>query len=181
MRNRIGRWIDVALLLILLVGLFYSSSQPYEKQDIRRPLSQHLNKERVEEKLGGITFHYAGKEISLNSVGVAGFVEFIIRKSTHFLTFAALTLMFYRVFRSRFSPAISFPWSGLLAVLTAILDEWHQTFTPNRTGMVTDVLLDTTGVSMMLLMIAAWLVFFRKKTKRSHKNVNRIGSPAYRK
>lgn len=180
MQSKIKRGIDVALLLILLIGLFYSSSQPYEKQDIRGSLSQHLNKTELEEKLGDISFRYAGKEISLSSVGVAGFVEFIIRKSTHFLTFAALALMFYRVLRIGLSPAVAFPWSGFLAVFTAILDEWHQTFTPNRTGMVADVLLDTAGIILMLLVIAAFL-FIRKKTKNSHKKTSRMGPPAYRK
>lgn len=148
--------IDLVLLSILLIGLFYSSSQPYEKQDIRGTIKQYVDAQSLSETLGDLSFHYGGSEISVQEDGVAGFLEFFIRKGTHFITFASICLFVYRVLRHGFSFATTIPWSGFLAVIIALFDEWHQTFTPNRTGMLTDVLLDTTGICTMLVLLFLW-------------------------
>jgi VanZ family protein len=54
--------------------------------------------------------------------------------------------------------------SALLAlgvtVITACLDEWHQTFDPSRTGSIRDIGLDTLGgiifLSFTLLIFKIW-------------------------
>jgi lipopolysaccharide export LptBFGC system permease protein LptF len=152
--RRYGFLLDLMLLAGLLAALFISSSQPYYKQDMRGMIDKFIDNEAFEEKWQDISIRYGGKEISVEEAGAAGFIEFFIRKGTHFLTFAALALLYYRVLR-RFGPfAAALPWSGFLSLFTALLDEWHQTFTPDRTGMLTDVLLDLTGICTMLLLIA---------------------------
>jgi VanZ family protein len=151
--KRLRLFIETVLLLGLMLGLFYSSSQPYEQQDMRGTISRYVDVNLLKEKWGHISFQYGRKEISVQESGVAGFIEFFIRKATHFLTFALITLMFYRVFSWFASFQAALPWSGFLSVVCALLDEWHQTFTPDRTGMLTDVLLDTTGIGTMLLFI----------------------------
>jgi VanZ family protein len=40
-----------------------------------------------------------------------------------------------------------------LTVLYAASDEWHQTFIPNRSGQLADVLVDTAGALTVLLVI----------------------------
>lgn len=179
--SRMKPVVDFLLLAAILIGLFYSSSQPYEKQDMRGALNQYLNTDKLESQFGGISFSYGGMEISIEEAGVAGFVEFFIRKGTHFLTFAALTLMFFRVLRYFASAAVSLPWSGFLTALVAMLDEWHQVYTPNRTGLLTDVLLDTAGASAMLLAISLWLVYFRKRPRVRRSDKNGFGHSSYRK
>jgi VanZ family protein len=53
-------------------------------------------------------------------------------------------------------------WSARAAVLAllsaaavAVLDEWHQTFLPGRTGTIRDVVLDTTAAAFVQLVILA--------------------------
>jgi VanZ family protein len=147
------RWIDLMLLAGLLTALFISSSQPYYKQDMRGMIGRLVDNEAFEKKWQDVSLQYGGKEIRVEETGAAGFIEFFIRKGTHFVTFAALALLYYRVLRHRCSFSAALPWSGFLSVITALLDEWHQTFTPDRTGMLTDVLLDAAGVCTMLLLI----------------------------
>ena len=59
--------------------------------------------------------------------------------------------------------------STLLAIASTFciggLDEWHQTFIPSRTGMFSDVLIDTSGGVVACLLI--WLIFWNGLWGRS--------------
>jgi hypothetical protein len=118
---------------------------------------------------------FRGKDVSVEEKGTAGFIEFIIRKGVHFTVFALLALSWYGVLRYRLSFAVALPWSAFLSVMTAVFDEWHQTFTPDRTGMVSDVLLDASGSVTMLLIISLIHVYAGRKAR------NKIGyaQPSY--
>ncbi|MGD8190803.1 VanZ family protein [Brevibacillus ginsengisoli] len=151
-RKRI--FIDIILVACFLAGIFFSSSQPYEKQDMRGTIRHYVNMQQVEEKFGNISFQYGKKEISVQKVGPDGFVEFFVRKGTHFLTFAAFGVLFYRLFRHSCQTREALGWAGFVTVMLAVIDEWHQSFTPNRTAMITDVVLDTTGLLFTMLFIA---------------------------
>jgi len=48
--------------------------------------------------------------------------------------------------------------SVCLAIIYAVSDEWHQTFVPGRTGLVTDVGIDAAG---SIIGLASWLVMRR--------------------
>lgn len=158
MRNLLV-YIDLALVLLIVIGLYISSSQPYQQQDMRGSIERHLGGGQLEHKIDGFSLRYAGKEISAETVGFAGFIEFFIRKAAHFFTFGFLAVFLYRLLRHFCTAAVAIPWSGLLGIGIAVLDEWHQTFTPGRTGMVTDVLLDASGIIVTLLCIAIMCVF----------------------
>ncbi|MGE5702027.1 MAG: VanZ family protein [Clostridia bacterium] len=145
--------IYLILLCIVLASMFYSSSTPYQKQDIRGNISEVVDASQVNQLLGSISFEYGKKVISVKTVGEAGLIEFFIRKATHFLTFALLAFLFYHVLRRWAEPWTALPWSGFLALACAILDEWHQSFTPNRTAMIEDVILDGVGACLMLAII----------------------------
>jgi VanZ family protein len=97
------------------------------------------------------------------------FVNHIMRKTGHFSGYGILSFLLYRGWREitliqvedRLKPALRTPeflkslrrvWcarASALAILStflvASLDEFHQSFLPNRTGVFRDVLLDTTG------------------------------------
>ncbi|NGQ95179.1 VanZ family protein [Brevibacillus sp. SYP-B805] len=169
--------IDLILVCLLLAGICYASSQPYEKQDIRKPIEQHLGGGLLEQQLDGLSFQYAGKELNMQTVGFAALVEFFIRKGTHFLTFALLALLVYRFLRNLCTPAVAIPWSGLISLFAAVLDEWHQTHTPHRTGMLVDVLLDAAGIFTALLGIVLLAVLFRSShspTRWHHRREQRF-------
>lgn len=160
--RRFRKAIDYILLAAILIGLFLSSSTPYYKQDIRGTLAKVVDENQWGERMADWSISYGGKEVSVEEKGTAGFIEFFLRKATHFSVFALLALVLYRVFRHRQPFAIALPWSLFFSLLVAVLDEWHQTFTPDRTGMVGDVLLDASGSVSMLLVVSIVYLYSRK-------------------
>ena len=83
-------------------------------------------------------------------------VHFITRKLAHFTEYAILGLLAARAFRTSPRPAISSRWfliSLTLIVTFALVDEYHQSFVPTRTGSVYDSLIDIAGGLTVLLVI----------------------------
>lgn len=68
----------------------------------------------------------------------------VIRKIAHFLEYALLGLLLRLLCLQYDRSRVWLPI--LIGVLYAATDEFHQTFVPSRSGMVTDVLLDSAGV-----------------------------------
>ncbi|WP_241236234.1 VanZ family protein [Brevibacillus marinus] len=147
------KWRDLCLLVLLMAAIYIASSMPYTQQDMRAALARLLDERWLQETFGWVSFLYGSREISIAALGAPGFVEFFLRKGTHFFGFALLAWLLYRVLRYWLPRQAALPWSGLLAVCAAVLDEWHQTFTPGRTGMVIDVVLDSSGVLFALLLL----------------------------
>jgi VanZ family protein len=93
-----------------------------------------------------------------------------IRKTGHFVGYGLVCLSFLRAWLltlARRGGVSAWAWrlqSCIAAILStatiASLDEWHQTYLPNRTGQVSDVLLDTCGATVLCLLI--WLLFWRR-------------------
>ena len=98
----------------------------------------------------------------------------VLRKSGHFIGYAILSLFVFlalkRTHRDRLKPVLQRTWGTffrdtwqfdwaviavLLALMTAALDEIHQTFLPSRTGRWQDVAIDTTGALLMQLLLYA--------------------------
>ena len=98
----------------------------------------------------------------------------ILRKSGHFIGYAILSLLVFlalkythrdrlRLVLQRrwgifFRDLWQFDWAltaVLFTVITASLDEIHQTFLPSRTGHWQDVALDTAGALLMQLLLYA--------------------------
>ena len=98
-----------------------------------------------------------------------------LRKTGHFLGYGTVGLTFLRAWlhtRARRGIATLLAWRlecTVLAILStalvASLDEFHQTFLPGRTGIPTDVLLDTSGACALCLII--WLVRWRGRSHAS--------------
>ena len=83
-------------------------------------------------------------------------VHFITRKLAHFTEYAILGFLAARAFRTSPSPAISNRWfliSATLIVTFALLDEYHQSFVPTRTGSIYDSFIDIAGGLTALLVI----------------------------
>ena len=83
----------------------------------------------------------------------------IVRKCAHLAEYAVLALLLWRALRKPPKPdAPPWRWSeaGLVLALVALYaasDEFHQTFVPSRQGCVSDVLLDTAGGALALLVL----------------------------
>lgn len=81
----------------------------------------------------------------------------IFRKSLHFIEYGLLAFLFYRAFRAGRAPAWSLR-TGLQAAAAAVaygfLDEYLQSFVPNRYGSAFDWLVDTAGILTVIALIA---------------------------
>ena len=83
-------------------------------------------------------------------------VHFITRKLAHFTEYAIMGFLAARAFRMSPRPAISSRWfliSATLVVTFALLDEYHQSFVPTRTGSIFDSFIDIAGGLTVLLVI----------------------------
>jgi VanZ family protein len=104
-----------------------------------------------------------------------GELHHLIRKTGHFLGYGVLSLVFYRGFRltvRRRSDRLTLPLHHhALAIFATFLiasaDEIHQTFLPNRSGKLSDVLLDTAGaVALQILIFLALRTLARRNGAR---------------
>ena len=77
-----------------------------------------------------------------------------IRKTGHFIGYGTMGLLWLRAWWMSL-PRVGFLLDAMLALLgtalVASLDEFHQSFLPNRTGVPSDVLLDCCGAVVLLL------------------------------
>ena len=89
-------------------------------------------------------------------------IHHLIRKCVHLTEYAVLALLLWRALRQpvRKDPR---PWNWrearltlLIVMLYAATDEFHQFFIPDRTSLVSDVMIDTVGGAMGL--IALWIL-----------------------
>jgi VanZ family protein len=84
-------------------------------------------------------------------------VHFITRKVAHFTEYAILGFLAARTFRTSPRPAISGRWfliSLTLIVTYALVDEYHQSFVPSRTGTISDSLIDIAGGLTALIVLS---------------------------
>ncbi|MFB4166120.1 VanZ family protein [Alteribacillus sp. JSM 102045] len=90
-----ARKIMYTLPLLLLMGtIAVASSMPYEQQDLRGYI-QLLPLEWFENIAGGISFTYSSGIVSIEEKGTAGFIEFFIRKGTHFVIYFSMAVLGY--------------------------------------------------------------------------------------
>ena len=94
--------------------------------------------------------------------GEINFYEFLywhhlLRKTGHVVGYGMLGLLLLRGFQATLAHrgrwigrAAVFAWLG--AAFVAAMDEWHQSFIPSRTGVFSDVLLDSAaGLTALIL------------------------------
>lgn len=151
--------------------IFSSSATPYEEQDIKPLLGNMVDLRFIENIVGWISFTYNQSVVSVEMLGINGFVEFFIRKGAHVAAFFLLTLFFYIAFRKTCANMKRYRclvFSFLLTVLYAISDEIHQGMTPNRTAYIGDVGLDSFGALLAVFVIG---IFYWRKNKRTDRNV----------
>lgn len=88
-------------------------------------------------------------------------MNLLVRKSTHLMVFGILAVLFFKSIKMK---KYAFLVSWILAVLYAMTDEWHQSLIPGRGASFHDVLIDSMGALMALLIV--WL-----GVKKSHQFV----------
>lgn len=141
----------IFLLVLVLATIMYASSMSYEEQTIVPQLRELLHDKPLERPLSMLEIPYWGMKISVDSRGYFYFVEFLIRKASHFVGYGlvgTLFFLFYRKLKWRFAAF----WGLLTVFLIACADEIRQAFSPGRTGVFSDVLLDSAGALFFITM-----------------------------
>nr|WP_309138285.1 VanZ family protein [Parageobacillus sp. VR-IP] len=80
--------------------------------------------------------------------------NYIVRKLAHLSVFGLLVVLVWRVlYPWRFAMASA--W--MFAIICAGLDEWHQSFQPGRTPLLSDVVIDACGTGIAVLFFRMYL------------------------
>ena len=97
-------------------------------------------------------------------------VEHIIRKLAHFTIYTILGILLMSLAETfDFTNKKRLLLSVLIGLLYACLDEFHQSFTPGRTPLITDVLIDTSGVIVGSLIVLICVKIIQNKRKKKMK------------
>jgi VanZ family protein len=90
------------------------------------------------------------------------YLNYLIRKSSHLIAFGFLAFLVWEAMTPNCWAYIG-AWT--FATLYGGIDEWHQSYIPGRSASIYDVLIDSLGASVILLILFLWNKF--KKNKRS--------------
>lgn len=151
------------VLITFLVILAISSSMTYEQQSILPELEDALANKPFEKQLSVLKIPYWDTVVSVEERGYFKFVEFLIRKLTHFVGFGCIALGIYFAWgKRRFAAGIAIAGTALIA----ILDEFRQSFTPGRMMSGQDVILDTAGAIVFVGIVALVKKIFKRQRAR---------------
>jgi len=90
-------------------------------------------------------------------------IEFILRKSAHVILFFLITLSFFIMLHQLFKrPGLAVAGAFLAGTILSFLDEYHQSFTANRSGNLVDVAIDMVGVCIAIGLVIFALVITRR-------------------
>ncbi|MGI5828056.1 MAG: VanZ family protein [Patescibacteria group bacterium] len=95
--------------------------------------------------------------------------DVFIKKTAHFVEFAILAILLFRALHWTYKKikdqSTLLITTGLFSVIYAISDEFHQRLTPGRIPTVRDVVIDTLGVVVALLVIKRFTYLKNKYPK----------------
>lgn len=121
MKNINGKWLTLALFACLLIAI--ATRLPVFTGDSTEQLLENP---------------FLDSEI----------LNFFVRKMVHIVSFGTVAVLFLLAFwKIKYRYFIG--W--FLATCYGAIDEWHQTFIPNRDGTVMDVFIDSTGAIIALI------------------------------
>lgn len=87
-------------------------------------------------------------------------IDHPVRKLAHATEYAILALLWFGALGSKLK-------SVEIAFIYACTDEFHQLFVPGRAGLFTDVLIDTSGAAVAMIIV--WLVCRVNKAFNKHR------------
>jgi VanZ family protein len=80
--------------------------------------------------------------------------NYIVRKLAHLSVFGLLAVL---VWRALYPRRFAMVGAWMFAVICACLDEWHQSFQPGRTPLLSDVVIDAFGAGIALFVVQMYL------------------------
>ena len=148
------------VLLVLWMGFIFSmSSENAEK-------SSNTSGQTIRVVLSAVPgFEEQPEEVKVNIIEK---LQFIVRKSAHFIGYMILGILASGLILQYENINKKYPLAFLICVIYAISDEIHQLFVPGRSGQVRDVLIDSAGSLLGIILVMAFvkiLIKFNKKHK----------------
>ena len=149
-----------AVLLVLWMGFIFSmSSENAEK-------SSNTSGQTIRVVLSAVPgFEEQPEEVKVNIIEK---LQFIVRKSAHFIGYMILGILASGLILQYENINKKYPLAFLICVIYAISDEIHQLFVPGRAGQVRDVLIDSAGSFLGIILVMAFeklLIKINKKHK----------------
>lgn len=127
-------------VILWMTLIFYLSAQPVQQSN---GLSKKVAEIVVE------TVEIVAPKVEINPRRA----NHIIRKNAHFFSYLILGVLVMNVFRlSKINKVKSIIFALIFCILYAISDELHQLFVPGRGAQVRDVIIDTGGAVIGILL-----------------------------
>ena len=159
-------WLVITILWMALI--FWQSSMPYQRQDIRPVLAAHLHLNQME--IPHVDFHYDHEHVTWAKP--YNMIEFFIRKGGHVFEYAILTFLWIQTLLTTSLRRSSVFLLGIvLSLLYAGTDEWHQWFVIGRTGHLIDVV----GPDLAGMLFMALICFLLGNGRKRGKSITHIG------
>ena len=156
------KWLIIFLILsICWISVIFSFS--LQPADVSSEMSSRLGKKLLETFVPELL-----EELETMSGEQLGLMHHLLRKCAHFTEYfvlgvlVTLTLL-QMILKNKIVTGIG------VSMLVASVDETIQRFVPGRSGQVTDVLLDTIGASVGILvmyLVARWMITKYRVNKR---------------
>ena len=147
MKKILGTFFVVAIVG-WLVFLFFNSSEGYVDSNMRS--------------------YYFLKKLNINNGEISYEINILIRKLAHlfeYMVLAVILIIIFKLFSFRKSTLCT--TTLFLIILIGTLDEFYQSFIPGRSSLVSDVLIDTLGgvLAVILYLFIAEIRYLIKKRK----------------
>lgn len=134
----------ILALLWMCVIFAFSAQEKEESSEVSEAISYRMVNST------GILFHLHLDEEQIREI--AGAIENTVRKAAHMTEYGILSILFY-IWLGKWQFGVR--KRGILAIILSALyacsDEFHQLFVPGRAGMVRDVLIDSAGAILGIL------------------------------
>ena len=145
-----------AIIITLLIGTFYLIFG-FSNEDATKSSSRS---KEISETIVNITRKKESKEEKNRIVKI---IEPRIRKIAHFLIYTLVGILSMSLFctynlKEKNKVLISL----LIGAIYATTDEIHQSFVPGRGPQITDVILDTMGVFMGIVIVLTIITLYKK-------------------
>lgn len=100
-------------------------------------------------------------------------IEFFLRKLAHVLVFFIITLAFFMLYNQYIKKQwIAVVLTMISGSIAAILDEYRQSFVPNRVGSIMDVFIDMIGVTIAVIFIVFALFITKREVAKINNKTN---------
>ena len=102
----------------------------------------------------GAIFFFSSRTAS--QIPYFGAIDFLVKKGGHAIGYGMLGLSYYYALPRTLSVRYRWIMAWMMAILFALSDEFHQSFVDGRTSTARDVLIDSAGAGIALIIGAGY-------------------------